>query len=64
MPVLEVLRINGYFNLPLSSHDGLDVPALRELDAGGTGIKEIEALQAISHRERVLLRSTDRRWRS
>lgn len=33
-------------------------------DAGGTGIKEIEALQAISHRERVLLRSTDRRWRS
>lgn len=59
MPVLEVLRFDGYYNLPLSSLDGLDAPALRELDAGGIGLKEIDALQANSHLERVVLQCNE-----
>jgi Leucine-rich repeat (LRR) protein len=60
MPALEVLHIDGFYNLPLISLDGLDAPALRELEAGGIGLKEIDALQANSHLERVVLRSNER----
>jgi Leucine-rich repeat (LRR) protein len=59
MPALEVLHIDGFYNLPLISLDGLDAPALRELDAGGIGLREIDALQANSHLERVVLRSNE-----
>ncbi len=58
-PALEVLRIDGYYNLPLSSLDGLEAPALRDLDVAGIGLKEIEALRANSHLERVVLQGNE-----
>lgn len=59
MPALEVLRIDGFYNLPLSSLDGLKAPALRDLDVGSVGLNEIKALQANCRLERVVLRGNE-----
>ena len=60
MPALEVLHLDGFYSLPISSLDGLNAPALRDLDVAGIGLKEINALQSNCRLERVILRSNQR----
>jgi len=59
MPALERLHIDGFYNMSITSLDGLDAPFLRDLDVGGIGLSEIKALQSNSHLERVVLRSNE-----
>ena len=56
LPALEVLRIEGfYYSHPINCLDGLDVPLLKDLDAAGIGLKDIKALRANQHLQRVML---------
>jgi len=56
LPALNILKIVGDCNLPITSLDGLISPRLRELDAGGIGLTDIEALNGNCVLEAVNLR--------
>ncbi|MEB3330996.1 MAG: hypothetical protein VKI83_00675 [Synechococcaceae cyanobacterium] len=59
LPALEILRIDGYYNLPITSLDGLIAPRLRELDGAGIGLTDIQALAGNTALEAVILRGND-----
>lgn len=59
MPALEILRMDGYYNLQITSLDGLIAPRLRELDGAGIGLTDIQALAGNTALEAVILRSND-----
>jgi Leucine-rich repeat (LRR) protein len=60
LPALEILRIDGYYNLHITSLDGLIAPRLRELDCAGIGLTDIQALTGNSALEAVSLGGNDR----
>jgi len=59
LPVLEILRIDGNYNLQITSLDGLIAPRLRELDGAGMGLTDIQALAGNTALEAVVLKSND-----
>ena len=59
MPALEILRMNGYYNLQITSLDGLIAPRLRELDGAGIGLTDIQALAGNTALEAVTLMGND-----
>lgn len=59
LPALEILRINGYYNLQITSLDGLIAPRLRELDGAGIGLADIQALAGNTALEAVILWGND-----
>jgi len=59
LPALEILRIDGYYNLQIASLDGLIAPRLRELDGAGIGLTDIQALAGNTALEAVILRGND-----
>ena len=59
LPALEILRIDGYYNLQITSLDGLIAPRLRELDGAGIGLTDIQALAGNTALEAVNLRGNE-----
>ncbi|MEB3332017.1 MAG: hypothetical protein VKI83_05955, partial [Synechococcaceae cyanobacterium] len=59
LPALEILRIDGYYNLAITSLDGLIAPRLRELDGAGIGLTDIQALAGNTALEVVILRGNE-----
>lgn len=59
MPALEILRMDGYYNLQIPNLDGLIAPRLRELDGAGIGLTDIQALAGNTALEAVILRGND-----
>ncbi len=59
LPALEILRIDGYYNLQIASLDGLIAPRLRVLDGAGIGLTDIQALAGNTALEAVILRGND-----
>lgn len=55
LPALEILKIDGDYSLPINSLDGLIAPRLRELDGGGIGLTDIQALAGNTALESVIL---------
>lgn len=60
LPALEILRIDGYYNLPITHLDGLIAPRLRELDGAGIGLAGIQALAGNTALEVVNLRGNEK----
>ena len=59
LPALEILRIDGYYNLQITSLDGLIAPRLRELGGAGIGLTNIQALAGNTALEAVTLMGND-----
>jgi Leucine-rich repeat (LRR) protein len=59
LPSLEILKIDGCYNLKITSLDGLIAPRLRELDVAGIGLTDIQAIAGNTALEVVNLRSND-----
>lgn len=60
LPALEILRIDGDYNLPITCLDGLIAPHLRELDGAGIGLTDIQALAGNTALEVVNLRGNEK----
>ena len=60
MPALEILRMDGYYNLQITNLDGLIAPRLRELDGAGIGLTDIQALAGSTGLEVVNIRGNEK----
>ena len=60
MPALEIIRMDGFYNLQITSLDGLIAPRLRELDVAGIGLTNIQALAGCTGLEVVNIRGNEK----
>ena len=60
MPALEILRMDGYYDLQITNLDGLIAPRLRELDGAGIGLTDIQALAGSTGLEVVNIRGNEK----
>lgn len=60
MPALEIIRMNGFYNLQITSLGGLIAPRLRELDGAGIGLTNIQALAGSTSLEVVNIRGNEK----
>lgn len=60
MPALEIIRMDGFYNLQITSLDGLIAPRLRELDVAWIGLTNIQALAGNTGLEVVNIRGNEK----
>lgn len=60
MPALEIIRMDGFYNLQITSLDGLIAPRLRELDVAGIGLTNIQALAGCTGLKVVNIRGNEK----